>query len=122
MKTARDPRHQKRVNIIQDLFAWQYNHDTKLTAPASQDVINKIDELDKDIAKCAPEWPINQINKIDLAVLRLASFELIIDKTTPYKVIVDEAVELAKDFGEKNSPKFINGVLGKIISTHNLDK
>jgi len=58
-------------------------------------------------------WPVDKLNKIDLAILRLAIYELERKKTPP-KVIIDEAVELAKEFGGENSPSFINGVLGTI--------
>lgn len=53
--------------------------------------------------------------KIDVAILRLAVYEFLFDKETPHKTIIDEAVELAKEFGNDKSPGFINGVLGKII-------
>jgi N utilization substance protein B len=55
------------------------------------------------------------LNKIDLAILRLAVFELIIENSQPPKVIIDEAVELAKEFGSESSSKFVNGVLGTIL-------
>lgn len=73
----------------------------------------KIKEIDNLITKYAPEWPIPQIAAIDRAVLRLAIYELIFTDTPP-KVIIDEAVEIAKKFGGINSSKFINGVLGTI--------
>lgn len=75
-----------------------------------QDKIKKIDNL---ITKYAPEWPIPQIAAIDRAILRLAIYELIYTETPP-KVIIDEAVEIAKQFGGENSSKFINGVLGAL--------
>ena len=65
------------------------------------------------IEAAATEWPINRLNKIDLAVLRLAVYELKYEETPP-KVVIDEAVELAKEFGSENSSSFINGVLGTI--------
>ena len=72
--------------------------------------------LDEKIKDAAPEFPINKINKVDLAILRLATYELLITKKEPPKVIVDEAIELAKEYGGENSPGFINGALGKIIN------
>jgi len=56
-----------------------------------------------------------KLNKVDLALLRLAIYELKIEKTTPPKVVIDEAIELAKVYGSQSTPKFINGVLGSII-------
>jgi N utilization substance protein B len=77
----------------------------------TQKNIPKIDSL---IAPAAPEWPIDQIAKVDKSILRLAVYELIIKKEVPPKVAINEAVELAKSFGGDNSSKFINGVLGTI--------
>lgn len=73
-------------------------------------------ELDRIIAKYAPEWPVEQLAIIDRNVLRLALFE-IGSRTadTPPKVVINEAVELAKRFGSDNSPRFINGVLGSAL-------
>lgn len=73
------------------------------------------EELDNYIKQSATEFPIEKINKIDLAILRLAIYELTVEKKEPPHVIVDEAVELAKEFGNDTSPAFVNGVLGKII-------
>ena len=58
-------------------------------------------------------WPVDKLNKIDLAILRLAIYELE-NLEVPPKVVIDEAVELAKEFGSENSPSFVNGVLGTI--------
>jgi len=77
----------------------------------TQKNIAKIDAL---IAPAAPEWPIDQIAKVDKSILRLAIYELIFKKEVPPKVAINEAVELAKSFGGDNSSKFINGVLGTI--------
>jgi len=71
----------------------------------------KIDEL---VEKAAPEWPIEQIAVIDIAILRLSIYELLFCKDIPPKVAIDEAVELAKTYGGANSSKFINGVLGTV--------
>ena len=73
-------------------------------------------ELDRVIAKYAPEWPVDQLAIIDRNVLRLALFELgSRTPTRPAKVVINEAVELAKRFGSDNSPRFINGVLGSAL-------
>lgn len=78
------------------------------------------DIVDPEIVKAAPEWPLAKLNRIDLAILRLAVYELLVDKSQPYKVIIDEAVELAKEFGGPSSPEFINGVLGNICASNKL--
>lgn len=72
------------------------------------------DDLDTRISISAPQWPIDKLNRIDLSILRLATYELI-NTDTPPKVIIDEAVELAKEFGGESSPSFVNGVLGDIL-------
>lgn len=122
MKTSRDPRHLKRAKIIKELFAWQFYPKNRPISQENKEIIDNLAVIDREIEGAAPEWPIRQINKIDLAILRLAIFELIIKHSAPYKVIADENVELAKEFGSQSSPAFINGVLGKIITAHKLDK
>ena len=75
--------------------------------------------IEKLIVQNAPAWPISQIAPIDLATLRLAVWELLFNtKKEPYKVVVDEAVEIAKEYGSQSSPKFVNGVLGSIIKAN----
>lgn len=106
-----DPRHKKRQNAVKALFAWGFHQDNPLT-PMTEEVIKKIDQIDQIIAECAPKWPLEKINRIDLAILRLAVYELYFDPKIPDKVAIDEAVELAKEFGSENSPSFVNGVLG----------
>lgn len=76
-----------------------------------------LDEIDKKITASAPEWPLDKIAKIDLAVLRNAVYELSRETPEPEKVIIDEAVELSKEFGNDKSSSFINGVLGSIVKT-----
>jgi N utilization substance protein B len=73
------------------------------------------DELDAMIGPVAPEWPIDQIARMDRIILRIGTYELLHDKAIPPKVVINEAVELAKAFGGDNSSKFINGVLGTIL-------
>ncbi|MEI7818517.1 MAG: transcription antitermination factor NusB [bacterium] len=76
--------------------------------------MKNIEASDKMIEPAAPEWPIDQIAKMDLTILRLAIYELNFKREVPPKVVINEAVELAKSFGGENSSKFINGVLGTI--------
>jgi len=71
-------------------------------------------EIDGIIGPAAPEWPVEQIAKIDKIILRIGVYELMIKRDVPPKVAINEAVELAKTFGGENSSKFINGVLGTI--------
>lgn len=113
MKTALDPRHKKREKIIEDLFRADFHR--QQVSDAAQKVIENKKLIDKTIEKAAPEFPIDKINKIDLAILRLAIYELLIEKSQPAKVIIDEAIELSKEYGGETSPAFINGVLGNIL-------
>ena len=72
-------------------------------------------DLDTLLQPVAPEWPISQIARMDRIVLRIGAYELIYDKSVPPKVVINEAVELAKAFGGENSSKFVNGVLGTVL-------
>jgi N utilization substance protein B len=72
------------------------------------------DEIDDNIRRFAPAWPIEQIATVDRNILRLAIFEILFDNKVPVKVAVSEAVELAKTFGSENSARFVNGVLGSV--------
>lgn len=71
-------------------------------------------DIDDNIRKFAPAWPVDQIAVIDRNILRLAIFEILFDNEVPVKVAVSEAVELAKSFGSDTSAKFVNGVLGSV--------
>lgn len=113
MKNPLDPRHKKREQLVEELFKQDF-HPQKISVEAKE-IFAKLEIIDALIHKAAPEFPIEKINKVDLAILRLAVYELIIVKQEPKKVIVDEAVELAKEFGGDSSPSFINGALGNII-------
>ena len=72
-------------------------------------------QLDETLQPIAPEWPIDQIARMDRVVLRIGLYELTNNTDIPPKVVINEAVELAKAFGGENSSKFINGVLGTVL-------
>ncbi|MCL4297755.1 MAG: transcription antitermination factor NusB [Anaerolineae bacterium] len=72
--------------------------------------------LDSVVGDLAPEWPIDQIAAVDRNVLRIAIYELLFEPEIPPKVAINEAVELAKMFGSESSPRFVNGVLGSLVS------
>ena len=81
-------------------------------------VLKEQDDLDAKIQPIAPEWPIDQISRIDRNILRIGIYELLHKAdVVPPKVAINEAVELAKAFGSDNSSKFINGVLGTAFRT-----
>jgi len=78
-------------------------------------VSDKQIELDATLGPVAPEWPIEQIARMDRVILRLGAYELLYETSVPPKVVINEAVELAKAFGGDNSSKFVNGVLGTLL-------
>jgi len=115
VKSAQDPRHLKRIAVFKSLFADSFT--TQAERPTRVDKIQaNIIKIDEVIQKCAPEWPLSQINRVDLAVLRQAVYELLIKTETPTKVIIDEAVEIAKRYGGKTSSSFVNGALASAIT------
>lgn len=114
MKAASDPRHQKRRHTVRQLFAVTFNSHQQISDQA-RDVLANQNKTDALITKHAPEWPLDKLNKVDLAILRLAVYELVIEKKEPLKVVIDEAVELAKEMGSESSSAFVNGVLGSIV-------
>lgn len=131
-------RHLSRSIVLQTLFEWDLNNmDKKGTlevlnrnveefAPNKTDnpfieklldgVLGKKPELDQVIEKAAPEWPIDRISPVDRNILRLGLYELLFAdrKEVPAKVAINEAIELAKQFGGENSSRFVNGVLGAV--------
>lgn len=79
-------------------------------------IIPIVQQLDKIIAEHAPEWPLDQVAVVDRNILRIALWEFGVEKCTPLKVAINEAIELAKVFGSDSSPRFINGVLGSLVN------
>ena len=77
-------------------------------------VSENMDEIDGHIGQFAPNYPVAQLAAVDKAILRVAIFEMMFHGEAPIKVVINEAVELAKLFGSENSSRFINGVLGSI--------
>jgi transcription antitermination factor NusB len=112
VKNKFDPRHKKRIKNMQAIFAWQCGNPSARDISFITDNIGKIDE---HITLHAPKWPLDKINKIDLAILRNAVWELTFQPQTPHKVIIDEAIEIAKEYGNDSSSSFVNGVLGSIL-------
>jgi len=129
------PRHRARVVALQALFEidcarhdpglvlQQRLEDTHLPDDAAvfasqlvAGVLEYQSVLDTFIHQYAPEWPLAQMASIDRNVLRIAIFEFAIDCSTPVKVAINEAVELAKSFGSDSAPRFVNGVLGTLVA------
>tara|TARA_B100001750_G_C15212288_1_gene448925 strand:- start:44 stop:469 length:426 start_codon:yes stop_codon:yes gene_type:complete len=80
-----------------------------------RNVINNTSDLDRTIQQFAQTWPVAQIALVDKNILRIAFSELILSNDIPHKVVANEAVEIAKDYGGPNSSKFVNGVLGTYL-------
>lgn len=138
MKSQFDPRHEARRLALSTLFEQSFNQESLVAAlehvkpeinaegvPFDGGLLNQITggvaenlgTINQIICTAAPEWPIEQIARIDLVALRIAVFELYFSKNVPPKVAIDEAIELAKEFGGDNSGKFVNGVLGTVVKT-----
>ncbi len=113
VKSKTDPRHLQRVSKVKKLFAW---HFTNKIDPLVEDIIPHIEEIDQLISQSATKWPIKKVNNVDLAILRLACWELLNKLDTPTKVIIDEAIEIAKTYGSSSSSSFVNGALGSLIT------
>jgi len=128
-------RHQSRVVVMQSVYQWKYNVGSKIkdialeniqTHPSENlednfiiksitEIKKNIDKIEKTITIAAPDWPIDQIDQIDLAILVVGVYELLFREDIPPKVAIDEAVELGKEFGGDNTAPFVNGVLGTVF-------
>lgn len=93
--------------------------DSAFITEFAQGIIDKSGELDDRIQPLASDWPLAQIARIDHVLLRMGAYELLYHDDIPPKVVINEAVELAKAFGGENSSKFINGVLGTLLKEIN---
>ena len=142
MKTSKDPRHQSRRIAVAYAYSKESNSASSYNTSESLDEIVEValdgleikkydkklldiivSELSKNISqyketiiKNSIDWDISKMYRMDLSILIVATCEML-TKQTPPKVIIDEAVELAKEFGSEESSKFINGILGGIAKT-----
>ena len=100
--------------MVQNLFEYSFQPERKVkNLPAP--LLAGLGRIDTLLRETAPAYPIEKIAKIDVAILRLAIYELLFEKKEPPKVIIDEAIELGKELGGEGSPAFINGVLGTLF-------
>ncbi len=142
MKTSKDPRHQSRRIAVAYVYSKESNsassyntsesldeivevaldgleikhYDKKLLDIIVSELSNNISQYKDTIIKNSIDWDISKMYRMDLSILIVATCEML-TKQTPPKVIIDEAVELAKEFGSEESSKFINGILGGIAKT-----
>lgn len=83
-------------------------------------ILEHDDDLKKQISKNLKlEWSIERISKVNISILKIAIYELLYEKT-PYKVVINEAVEIAKKYGEDQSPAFVNGILASVVKDNNI--
>ncbi|QQS43584.1 transcription antitermination factor NusB [Candidatus Roizmanbacteria bacterium] len=118
-----DPRHHKRLKTVQNLFALSFEGDKNFVEVPfkdetfSKDILAHKEEINACIQKYAPKYPVEKIAKIDISILQLAIYELLfVKKKQPTKVIINEAVELAKEMGNERSYAFVNAVLGSVVN------
>ena len=78
-------------------------------------VLNNLDALDEEIQACSPRWQVSRMAKVDLTILRLATWEILHEKDVPGSVAINEAVKLANRYSEPTSGRFVNGVLGAVL-------
>ena len=96
----------------------QDSKSVKFTEEIVYGVYPFIQKLDEIIAHYAPEWPLDQVASIDRNIIRIALWEFGVKKCTPIKVAINEAVELGKIYGSDSTPRFVNGVLGSLVSKY----
>lgn len=134
-------RHLSRIIVMQTLFEMNFREDASVdeilkrnleeyqnkadeefVTKTVRGIVSETEDLDNKIKLSAPEWPLDQIACVDKCTLELAIYELNNYKDIPHKVVINEAVELAKQFGGESSSKFVNGVLGTIYQELNPEK
>lgn len=130
-------RHLARTCVMQTLFASEFKkHDAKKLlkqileefAPkltetdfaykTLEGVLKNEEEIKKIIQKFAPHWPVEKIARVDRAILEIGVYEIVFNNEIPPVVAINEAIEIAKHFGDENSPKFINGVLSSVMKEY----
>ena len=100
------------LESLKDISNKEFTYIKKKT----EDIFMRIEEIDATIESISTGWKINRLGKAELAILRVAVYEMKFDDDIPEKVAINEAVELAKHYGNEQSPKFVNGVLAKLAT------
>jgi len=134
-------RHLARTCVMQTLFSVEFRKDDakellgrileefapKLTEQefaydTLDGVLKNKTKIKKIIQKFAPQWPVEKIAKIDRSILEIGIYEIVFTKDIPPVVAINESIEIAKHYGDDNSPKFINGVLSSVMKKYKSDK
>ena len=105
--------NQKEELAQQEVFFFEDEEYSDQVKGKFRRIVERLDEIDAMLNEKAKGWSTNRMGKVDLTILRLAVFEIKYDEEIPTGVAINEAVELAKKFGQDSSPAFINGVLAK---------
>lgn len=129
-----DPRHVSRALALQQLFPKRVDiqpkvdldlllqeleattYDRELFERIVSGVKDYQEQIDPVISDLAPAWPIEQIAPVDLTLLRMGIWEAFVGQITPTKVVINEMIELGKEFGGQNTSSFVNGVLGSLLT------
>ena len=130
-------RHLARIAVMQTIFSYEFRDgkiepDLKSNTEAYSDklkdisfaedllqgILEKRDEIKKIIADNAPDWPFERIAPVDRAILEIGVYEVMFSNDVPPVVAINEAIEIAKVFGDLNSSKFINGVLSSVLNKY----
>jgi N utilization substance protein B len=118
-----DIRQAEPADVLQSFWDEKVDRDEKepeiaeYTETLVRGVIEKLDSIDKTIERYAENWEIHRMAYVDRNILRLAAYEMLHLDEIPVKVAINEAVELAKRYGEPDSSKFVNGILDRIAKT-----
>ncbi|MBD3360865.1 transcription antitermination factor NusB [Candidatus Peregrinibacteria bacterium] len=134
-------RHLARTCVMQTLFAVEFRKEDpekllekilkefapKLTEKdfandTLEGVLKNKKKIEKILQKYAPEWPLEKIARVDRAILEIGIYEIMFNDEVPPVVAINEAIEIAKHFGDSNSPKFINGVLSSVMNAKKNNK
>ena len=97
-----------------DACSWKEKEKTYIFEKVEK-ISEKIEEIDAKINEVSEGWKTGRMGKVDLTLIRLAVYEMLYEEDVPAKVAINEAVELAKQYGTDNSPSFVNGVLAKLV-------
>ena len=106
--------YEKELEIKENENFLPYKINKKIIEEQIFNLTENIDKIDEIIQENSIGWSIKRLDKVDLAILRLAIFEMLFEEQIPNKVVINEAIELAKEYGNEKSYKFINGVLATV--------
>lgn len=104
----------EQIAFYLDYLNDQEGHSLKYIGTKTENILDMLQTIDQEIEAVTTGWKISRMGKVDLTIIRLALFEMKYDEDVPIGVAINEAVELAKSYGNDESPSFINGVLAKM--------